>query len=168
MDSNKQQNVAPQKNNYHLKGNIILNREDYYTIPPLNEIESYDEKKGTCFVSNLTIGRYNYGNIYFPGLIDIANMNLDEIVEINEDGVRLYPDNENKPPENQGLNRKALVTLDNIWPSDPETKRAIQGEDSALQFAFINELKERCQKMSVDFVEYRCDCGSWVYRTNHF
>jgi len=37
-------------------------------------------KDGNCFVENFTIGRAGYGNVFFPGITNIAGMNFDELV----------------------------------------------------------------------------------------
>lgn len=58
---------------------VILKRPNYYTIPPLNELKSYLDGNGDCFVEDFTIGREGYGNVVFPGKINVAGLNLDEI-----------------------------------------------------------------------------------------
>ena len=37
------------------------------------------DEEGQCYVENFVIGREGYGNVMFPGEINIANLNLDEI-----------------------------------------------------------------------------------------
>lgn len=58
---------------------VILKRPGYYTIPPLNELKSYLDGSGDCFIEDFTIGRESYGNVVFPGKINVAGLNLDEI-----------------------------------------------------------------------------------------
>lgn len=61
----------------------------------------------------------------------------------------IYPDDENKPPVGEGLNRKAQITLDQVN---------------------YNEAKLRtvCDKHDTRFVEYRPETGSWVFKVDHF
>jgi nuclear pore complex protein Nup98-Nup96 len=73
---------------------------------------------GNCNVENFTVGRTGYGNIFFPGVINIRNLNLDDIVFIHRKEVIVYPDDDKKPALGEGLNRRAQVTLDKVWPVD--------------------------------------------------
>lgn len=57
---------------------VTLKRAGYYTIPQLDKLEDYVCGE-TCVVPNFTVGRENYGNVYFSGSFDIYGLNLDEI-----------------------------------------------------------------------------------------
>jgi nuclear pore complex protein Nup98-Nup96 len=58
---------------------IVLRRIGYYTIPPLDELTSLIDSDGRCIVDNFTIGRLNYGNIFYPDSFDVTGLNIDEI-----------------------------------------------------------------------------------------
>ena len=68
-----------------------------------------DESSGSCLVENFTVGRTGYGNIFFPGVTNVAGLNLDEIVFIRHKEVIVYPDDGKKPRLGEGLNRRAQV-----------------------------------------------------------
>lgn len=46
-----------------------------------------------------------YGSIFFPGEVNVAGLNLDEIVHFRRKEVIVYPDDKHKPSEGEGLNR---------------------------------------------------------------
>lgn len=46
-----------------------------------------------------------YGSIFFPGEVNVTGLNLDEIIHFRRKEVIVYPDEKNKPPEGEGLNR---------------------------------------------------------------
>ena len=91
---------------------IRLRRAGYYTIPSMSELATMvDPETGNCTVENFTIGRQGYGNVFFPGLTNIKNMNFDDIVFFRHKEVIVYPDDSKKPELGSGLNKKAQVTL---------------------------------------------------------
>ncbi|XP_001658483.2 nuclear pore complex protein Nup98-Nup96 [Aedes aegypti] len=147
---------------------IVLRRPGYYTIPTLDEILQLMDADGRCVVPNFTIGRKGYGNVYFNEPIDVANLNLDEIVHFRHKEVIIYPDDENKPPVGQGLNRKAQITLDQVWPHDKALHEPIKDPHRLALMDYEGKLRRVCDKHDTRFLEYRPDTGSWVFKVEHF
>ncbi|BES93176.1 Nuclear pore complex protein nup98 [Nesidiocoris tenuis] len=147
---------------------IVLRRAGYYTIPSLNELASLVAPDGSCVVDNFTVGRLNYGNVFFPESFDVAGLNLDEIVHFRLKEVVIYPDDETKPPLGTGLNRRAQVTLDRVWPTDKSTRQPITDPARIAALDFESKLIRASGKAGTRFVEYRPQTGSWVFKVDHF
>ena len=60
---------------------VKLTRPGYYTIPSMDELAQMVNSDGNCFVEELTIGRENYGSVFFYGVINVAGLDLDSIGE---------------------------------------------------------------------------------------
>ncbi|KAG4074307.1 hypothetical protein HA402_008716 [Bradysia odoriphaga] len=155
-------NVAPNA------AGVILTRAKYYTIPPLDKLEDFMNEDGSCIVPNFTIGRKGYGNVYFNEPIDLAGLNLDELVHFRHKEVIIYPDDENKPPVGTELNRKAQITLDQVWPHDKTLHEAIKDKERLDLMDYEGHLRRVCEKHDTRFIEYRPETGSWVFRVDHF
>ncbi|XP_063241725.1 nuclear pore complex protein Nup98-Nup96 isoform X2 [Bacillus rossius redtenbacheri] len=147
---------------------IVLRRAEYYTIPSLAELATLVAEDGSCVVDNFTVGREGYGNVYFPDSFDVAGLNLDEIVHFRHKEVTLYPDDDNKPPVGQGLNRRAQVTLDRVWPMDKAKRKPIVDPERLAQMGYEEKLLRVCAKLNTRFLDYRPQTGSWVFKVDHF
>lgn len=147
---------------------IVLSRSGYYTIPPLEKLTDFLTDDGKCIVPNFTIGRRGYGNVYFGEPIDVAGLNLDELVHFRHKEVIIYPDDENKPPIGEGLNRKAQITLDQVWPHDKTMHEPIKDRERLDEMNYESKLRAVCDKHDTRFVEYRPETGSWVFKVDHF
>ncbi|KYB29624.1 hypothetical protein TcasGA2_TC013629 [Tribolium castaneum] len=147
---------------------VVLTRPEYYMYPALKDLHQYMDENGDCIVQGLTIGRRGYGNVHFPDLINIANMNLDEIVHFRHREVIIYPDDNKKPPVGEGLNRRAQVTLDKIYPREKGTNNYITDVNQIIQTNFVDNLMHVTQKHNSKFVDYRPNTGSWVFKVKHF
>ncbi|VVC35530.1 Hypothetical protein CINCED_3A011775 [Cinara cedri] len=147
---------------------IKLKRVGYYTIPPLNELVEILDDNGLCIVDGFTIGRYDYGNVYFPDRFNVSGLDLDSIVHIRHREIIIYQDDETKPPLGEGLNRKATVTLDRVWPNDKTSKEPITNPDRIAATNFVAKLQRACVKLGTQFIDYRSDTGSWVFNVEHF
>jgi nuclear pore complex protein Nup98-Nup96 len=80
----------------------------------------------------------------------------------------VYPKDNEKPPLGQGLNRKAQVTLDRIYPTNKQTRAPIKDVDTIIKMDYDATLRKACYKMKARFVEYIPDTGSWVFKVDHF
>ncbi|XP_061394699.1 nuclear pore complex protein Nup98-Nup96 [Musca vetustissima] len=147
---------------------ITLKRVGYYTIPSLDDLKSYLAEDGSCVVPNFTVGREGYGNVYFGKEMDVAGLNLDEIVHFRNKEIIIYPDDDNKPPIGQGLNREAQVTLDQVWPLDKSIHEPIKDPQRLAEMDWEAKLRRVCDKNDTRFIEYRPETGSWVFRVKHF
>jgi len=57
-----------------------LTHHDYYTKPTIEELQSFFNDQGQCFVKQFTIGRKHYGSVTFQGLhMNLAGLDLDRL-----------------------------------------------------------------------------------------
>lgn len=119
-------------------------------------------------MTDFTIGRTGYGSIYFEGEVNLTNLNLDEIVHIRRKEVIVYPDDEKKPPIGEGLNRRAEVTLDGVWPTDKTSRCLIKSPERLAEMDYEGRLEAVSRRQGARFKEYRPETGSWVFKVAHF
>lgn len=147
---------------------IKLKRSDYYTIPMLDEIHKFKNEKGECLVRGFTIGRHGYGKVCFPEEINISNLDLDAIVEFSFREITIYPDDSQKPPVGQGLNRPAEITLEHVWPRHSVTHEVIKDPKEIDKDDFMTRLNLLSERQDAKLVNYFADTGKWVFSVKHF
>ena len=189
---------------------IVLMRPDYYTIPPLDEIDSL-ESAGKCEIEGFTIGRKGLGEIHFPGKTDVHGVNLDELgmcwsillsifpsvylpaclsvclslllrrpqvyslfplppspsptpaVSIGHKEVSVYPDDVDKPPIGDGLNKHAVVILEGNWPVCKTTREPIRDAERLRTMNYVEKLRRNTTKMGATFLDYIPETGACVF-----
>lgn len=67
--------------NVSVDPNVCYFRSEYYTIPPLAELNQKIDGNGDVFVDDFVVGRQGYGQVKFYGRTNVAGLNLDEIGE---------------------------------------------------------------------------------------
>ena len=150
------------------KVGIKLYRPEYFTIPSKDELNKQLAETGKCVVQDFTVGRDGYGSVHFPGSTDITDIDLDEIVHIRRKEVTLYPNDETKPELGSGLNKRAVITLDKVWPIDKSNHLPITSPQKLSAMGYKDKIERSTAKLQAKFVEYRPETGSWVFEVKHF
>ncbi|KAM6342136.1 nuclear pore complex protein Nup98-Nup96 isoform 2-T3 [Podargus strigoides] len=163
-----EQEEEPEAVHHPHPAGIVLTRAGYYTIPSMEELTQLTNDRNECIVTDFTVGRRGYGSIYFEGEVNLTNLNLDDIVHIRRKEVIVYPDDERKPPIGEGLNRRAEVTLDGVWPTDKTSRCLIKSPERLAEMNYEGRLESVSRKQGARFKEYRPETGSWVFKVAHF
>lgn len=101
-------------------------------------------------------------------MTNVAGMNLDKLVTINDKEVVVYPEENDKPPVGKGLNKKAVVTFENVWPMSSDMERVLSKQD-IIDSGFEDVLRARVTAMGdADFLQYNVDSGQLSFSVNHF
>lgn len=148
---------------------IKLSRPGYQTVPPMSEIPGLDGN-GECWVKEFSITRRNYGRIFWPGRINIAGLDLDQIVEIKRKCVLVYSDEieDQKPPQGEGLNQKAEVSLLYTYPRSKETQEVIKDPERLDIMGWPAKLERATEKIGGRFLDYDLTTGTWSFSVQHF
>ena len=77
--------------------------------------------------------------------------------------VCVYPDDTNKPPVGQGLNKPARVTLEHSWPVCKTTHQPIRDADRLERIGYVEKLKRSTAKIGGRFVGYDHETGACVF-----
>ncbi|KAH8040780.1 hypothetical protein HPB51_012950 [Rhipicephalus microplus] len=168
LDDSSQADPAPDPAKPPHPAGIVLTRPGYFTVPSMDELASMVGPDGHCIVENFCVAREGYGNVYFSGRMDVARLNLDEIVHFRRMEITVYPDDDEKPPVGEGLNRKAQVTLDKVWPINKVTRESITDPEKLKALGYQEKLERTTAKIGGRFLEYRPETGSWVFEVKHF
>lgn len=168
LDDSSQADPAPDPAKPPHPAGIVLTRPGYFTVPSMDELASMVGPDGHCIVDNFCVAREGYGNVYFPGRMDVARLNLDDIVHFRRMEITVYPDDDDKPAVGEGLNRKAQITLDKVWPINKVTRESITDPVKLKALGYQEKLERTTAKIGGRFLEYRPETGSWVFEVKHF
>ena len=85
-----------------------------------------------------------------------------------ERSVQVYPEGtvHRKPPPGQGLNRRAQLTMEGIWPRDKRTGEDLRDARSVQQFRA--KLQGQADRMGVRMLSYDGELGCWRFQVEHF
>ncbi|CAF0867216.1 unnamed protein product [Rotaria sordida] len=145
-----------------------LTHKDYYTQPTIDELHSYFNEHGQCFIKQFTIGRKHYGSVTFQGLhMNLAGLDLDRIVEIGRRHVIVYPNEEERPAEGEELNCQAIISLLGVYPIDRtilNSNEEITDPDRLIDMNYEKYLEGITKKFQGQFINYDVYTGTWTFQ----
>lgn len=165
--------------------------QDYYMRPTLQQLSRLpDSQLGNV---SLVVGRKGYGEIRWLDAVDLRvflgkNGSFDERIRsleqipgrvvrfapkmcyVYEEEIDINGENEVhepvvKHPPGIGLNCPAEITLNNCWPVDRASRKAITSDESPSMKRFMTKLKS---VPDTEFISYDAASGTWVFRVDHF
>ncbi|AFN82512.1 nucleoporin autopeptidase [Encephalitozoon romaleae SJ-2008] len=136
-------------------------KEKIYTIPPIEDIKHMRE------VHNLIIGFEDKGRIEYLDTVnasEITMANIQSKIYFSKESVVV------NDPVGVGLNRRARVYVEGVFPYSRSLGDYIKGEQKqfplkGIQERFVYGLKNDTVKK---FVGYEYERGTYVYDVNHF
>ncbi|EFA76616.1 putative nucleoporin 98 [Heterostelium album PN500] len=159
--NNSSSSTAQLKTNPHAPK---LTKPSYFCRPSIEELQKMSDYE-LANVRDFIIERTGYGSVMFIGDVDVRDINLDDIVTIKTREISIYPDDSTKPEVGEGLNRRALVTLQQCWPLNPEGGYRRSEEDLTR---YESLLKRKSKNDGIQFLEYDGDAGLWRFKVEHF
>nr|pir hypothetical protein ZK328.5b - Caenorhabditis elegans [Caenorhabditis elegans] len=154
--------------NVNSAAGVKLTKPDYFSLPTINEMKNMIKNGRVVLEDGLTVGRSSYGSVYWPGRVELKDVALDEIVVFRHREVTVYPNEEEKAPEGQELNRPAEVTLERVWYTDKKTKKEVRDVVKLSEIGWREHLERQTIRMGAAFKDFRAETGSWVFRVDHF
>ncbi|KAL3904952.1 MAG: hypothetical protein SGPRY_011095, partial [Prymnesium sp.] len=88
------------------------------------------------------------------------------VVKFDEHSVVVYPDEVQKPPVGEGLNKRAIYTMHGVWPHNKGTQEYFFDAISAANFR--EKLQRKAEAISARFLSYSTSTGEWRLQVNHF
>eukprot|EP01090_Pellita_catalonica_P000411 TRINITY_DN10285_c0_g1_i1.p1 TRINITY_DN10285_c0_g1~~TRINITY_DN10285_c0_g1_i1.p1 ORF type:complete len:489 (+),score=104.08 TRINITY_DN10285_c0_g1_i1:835-2301(+) len=144
-----------------------LSDSSYYTYPPMKQLHSMTEEQ-LSQVQDLVVGRTGSGWVKFLGKTDVRNLNLDNIVLLENKVIELYP-NEDPPPRGSGLNKAAIVCLEQCYPkSGKKSKQAELDRYRDKLHEILLDDERVTHDENGDFDHFAYDRGNWEFKVNYF
>lgn len=138
----------------------------YWSNPPIEEISKLSSLELTR-VENFCVGRKGFGNVMFKYPVDLTEFQgkwdtlLGKTIIFQNRTLQVYPDEANKPQEDNGLNVPAVVTLEKVFPR----KYDIQHPNHELLERHVQRLKST---HGMKFISFDPTSGNYVFEVEHF
>jgi len=112
--------------------------------------------------------RPGFGSLMWPGLTDLRKLRdqLDTIVRFEKQEVKVYPMGVEKPPKGEGLNKRCVYTMEEVWPKDRRTEYILT--DARSVQAFKAQLQRKADRLGARMLSYNHERGLWRIEVSHF
>jgi len=128
---------------------------DIWLSPSLEVLQQMTDEQ-LASVRNFRINHRTFGNVFWPGTVDLRDLDLDTVIDFSLTNLKVYPMDKDLPPVGVGLNKLCRVTLFHVEPKTPEEKNVKTGY-------FVERLKRMCGRQNTTFVAYRPIRREWTF-----
>jgi len=142
---------------YLYKASVSSARTDYYTVPPMEELEQFSASELRA-VKDFRVGRSGYGEVRWLEDVDLRGIDLDKIIHMDRDTITVYDDQDattEKPSIGNGLNKPALLTLFSVF-------------SPSFDVNFEQAVRESIEESGAKFSSYNSLSGHLSFRVEHF
>ncbi|CAG9322865.1 unnamed protein product [Blepharisma stoltei] len=151
--------LSPVKQSHLVPTELLpkLNKAGYSMTPHIWDMANMTEEE-LSKITNFSIEN-QYGKIIFDGETSVLNLDINNIIEIVQNSIDVYPEKSSieKPPIGEGLNKPAELHLYNCRP----------GKATSTE-KFEERLHRICDKSGSEFVNWNPSTGEWVFRVQNF
>ncbi len=102
-------------------------------------------------VAKFRMSHRDYGCVFWPGKVDLRDLDLDRVVHFAYRHLKVYPVDADLPPVGSGLNQLCRVTLFGV------------NSDQDAEHGFVDRLKQICVRQNTRFVAYRSARQEWEF-----
>jgi len=140
-----------------------ITKKDYKITPNLNELSNMTEKELTS-VENFTVEN-RFGKVVFTGYTNVLGLNVDEIVQIQQNQIVVYPSEGSieLPEPGNGLNKPAIITLYKCFPKDSN-----RIDKRTLNKRMNKKLEKVAKSQQAKHIKYDDKTGAWTFSVSHF
>ncbi|ODV97029.1 hypothetical protein PACTADRAFT_29230, partial [Pachysolen tannophilus NRRL Y-2460] len=142
----------------------------YWCFPSIKELAEMSCER-LSNIEDFIIGRVGYGQLAFNCPVDLTafreNLQKDlfgGVIIITNQKVQVYSSSYPKPARGSGLNVPATITIENMAPVDPETKKPILDPTRAEVKTHVKKLKSL---KGMKFLNYYPLVGTWIFQVQH-
>jgi nuclear pore complex protein Nup98-Nup96 len=143
----------------------FVDEDGYWMSPSLDELENMSLLE-LRKVSSFSVGRKGFGKIEFLDEVDLTTMGSlaaipGGIIVFLRQSCVVYPqDVMEAPPQGEGLNVSAKITLEGCFPLAKDTRKPIKDVSHALYKKHLARLQNQ---PGTKFVSYDSKTGTWTF-----
>ncbi|OWB82142.1 hypothetical protein B5S33_g764 [[Candida] boidinii] len=170
-DQNQKSKDSAAESQPNTSGYNISNNE-YWCIPSIADLKLLSESE-LSHVEDFIAGRKGYGQVSFSHPVDLTEFIgnwerlLDGAIKFMPKVVKIYYDvpEEQKPSPGNGINVPAVVTIQNIFATNRETKEIVTDPSSSEVIALTKKMKAF---NGMKFINFESTNGIFTFMVEHF
>lgn len=139
----------------------VVPSDELTLYPPLKKIQTLSS------VKNFRISKDTIAAIDFLSPVDISNFNFKKDIIIRNCLVDIYRIKRNAPKKGTGMNVRAMINMQSVWPKNSSGIRVKTNNQKVLS-QYDEQLKSYCEKKNAQPIFYLKDKGIFQFIVSDF